>query len=174
MISVVSTAVFFFMLFEAFTTRRTPHLSRGNTSLSYTFSNEKNIFVSSKNLNSSKEFFKSISPAVKERVIVLKNNNEFSHTGRRTASFAGLLTIIGLPTHHSNLASFQIPASPIMEGIVDLHNDIMFFLVFIITFVLYLLSVCIINFSERSVNTSVRNYGVAGDALTHNTAIEVI
>jgi len=174
MISVVSTAVFFFMLFEAFTARRTSHLSRGNTSLSYTFSNEKNIFVNSKDLNGSKEFFKSISPAAKERIVVLKNKNEFSHAGRRTVSIAGLLTVIGLPTHHSSLASFQIPASPIMEGIVDLHNDIMFFLVFIITFVLYLLSVCIINFSERSVNTSVRNYGVAGDALTHNTAIEVI
>jgi hypothetical protein len=163
------------MLFEAFTTRRTPHLSRGNTSISYTFSSDKNTFISAKNLNISKEFFSSISPAAKEHIVVLQNKNEFSRAGRRhTASVSGLLTVIGLPTHHSSLASFQIPASPIMEGIVDLHNDIMFFLVFIITFVLYLLSVCIINFSERSVNTGVRNYGVAGDALTHNTAIEVI
>lgn len=34
---------------------------------------------------------------------------------------------------------FQDPATPIMEGIVDLHHDIMFFLVIICVFVLYLL-----------------------------------
>jgi hypothetical protein len=34
---------------------------------------------------------------------------------------------------------FQDPATPIMEGIVDLHHDVMFFLVIICIFVLYLL-----------------------------------
>jgi heme/copper-type cytochrome/quinol oxidase subunit 1 len=31
---------------------------------------------------------------------------------------------------------FQDPATPVMEGIIDLHHDIVFFLVFIVVFVL--------------------------------------
>jgi heme/copper-type cytochrome/quinol oxidase subunit 2 len=50
-----------------------------------------------------------------------------------------LLTLIGIPTHHSKAIAFQTPATPIMQGIVDLHNDIMVFLVFVTIFVLYLL-----------------------------------
>jgi cytochrome c oxidase subunit 2 len=34
---------------------------------------------------------------------------------------------------------FQDPASPVMEGIIDLHHDLMFFLMIIITFVIWLL-----------------------------------
>jgi hypothetical protein len=35
-----------------------------------------------------------------------------------------------------NQLGFQDPASPIVEGIIDLHHDIFFFLVLIIIFVL--------------------------------------
>jgi len=84
---------------------------------------------------------------------------------------SGVLSLLGLPVHHSQIASFQTPATPIMEGIVDLHNDIMFFLTFIIVFVFYLLAVCVIQFSQSD---NLRVYGHAGDAVTHNTAIEVI
>jgi len=35
---------------------------------------------------------------------------------------------------------FQDPATPVMEGIVDLHHDICFFLILIIVFVLWMLS----------------------------------
>jgi heme/copper-type cytochrome/quinol oxidase subunit 2 len=31
--------------------------------------------------------------------------------------------------------NFQDPASPIMEGIIDLHHDIMFFLIIVVVFV---------------------------------------
>jgi len=34
--------------------------------------------------------------------------------------------------------SFQDPATPIMEGIIDLHNTIMFYLIVIFIFVLYI------------------------------------
>jgi heme/copper-type cytochrome/quinol oxidase subunit 2 len=34
---------------------------------------------------------------------------------------------------------FQDPATPIMEGIIDLHHDIMFFIIVIIVFVSWLL-----------------------------------
>lgn len=83
-----------------------------------------------------------------------------------------LLPLIGLPTHHSKAIAFQTPASPIMEGIVDLHHDIMLFLVFIMVFVLYLLVVVVVQFSDD--NKKLNVYGYAGDNITHNTPIEVI
>jgi len=67
-----------------------------------------------------------------------------------------------------------------MEGIVDLHNDIMVFLVFIIVFVFYLLAVVVIIFNDnkraQSASETLKQnlYGHAGDNVNHNTAIEVI
>jgi heme/copper-type cytochrome/quinol oxidase subunit 2 len=82
-----------------------------------------------------------------------------------------LLALIGLPTHHSKLVAFQTPATPIMEGIVDLHNDIMFFLTFIVVFVFYLLVQVVINFSKGD---KIYLHGKDRDNITHNTLIEVI
>jgi heme/copper-type cytochrome/quinol oxidase subunit 2 len=59
-----------------------------------------------------------------------------------------------------------------MEGIVDLHHDIMLFLVFIMVFVLYLLAIVIINFPDT--NEAVDVHGYAGDSVSHNTPIEII
>jgi heme/copper-type cytochrome/quinol oxidase subunit 2 len=112
----------------------------------------------------------SVTPALAEKVVVVKTMKELGYAPKKL-SFGWLLALIGLPAHHSNIASFQIPATPIMEGIVDLHNDIMFFLTFIIVFVLYLLAVCVVKFSQNNVNDQ---YGYAGDDLSHNTIIEVI
>lgn len=88
-----------------------------------------------------------------DRVIIIDKNSDrrmpFNEFKARTIARLGrgysLLALIGLPTHHSKLVSFQTPATPIMEGIVDLHHDIMFFLTFIVVFVLYLLVQVIIN-----------------------------
>jgi len=68
-----------------------------------------------------------------------------SETDHKPAAGAAavFLTVIGEPTHHSKFVAFQTPSSPIMEGIIDLHHDIMFFLVFVIVFVLYLMVVII-------------------------------
>jgi len=82
-----------------------------------------------------------------------------------------LLPLIGLPTHHSKYIAFQTPANPIMEGIVDLHNDIMVFLVFILIFVLYLLIITSFEFKN---NYNYNIHGYAGDDITHNTPIEII
>jgi len=57
-------------------------------------------------------------------------------------------TLIGTPMHHSQPGSFQTAATPIMQGIIDLHNDIMVYLVFILVFVLYLLVVIIVEFGD--------------------------
>jgi len=58
-----------------------------------------------------------------------------------------------------------------MEGIVDLHNDIMVFLVFILIFVLYLLIIIACIFTNNNKNSI---YGYSGDNITHNTPIEII
>jgi cytochrome c oxidase subunit 2 len=84
----------------------------------------------------------------------------------------GLVPLIGLPTHHSKSVAFQTPASPIMEGIVDLHHDIMTFLAFIIVFVLYLLTVVVLNFNDEGDRNGIHGYG--GDNIIHNTPIELI
>jgi len=47
---------------------------------------------------------------------------------------------------------FQDPATPIMEGIVDLHHDIMFFLFIICIFVLYILVRTVILFHSSKNN----------------------
>ena len=47
---------------------------------------------------------------------------------------------------------FQDPATPAMDGLIDLHHDIMFFLVFIIVFVMWMLGAIIMYFNEKTVN----------------------
>ena len=61
---------------------------------------------------------------------------------------------------------FQDPASPVMEGIVEFHHDIMFVLVFIVFFVLYMLCEAVLGFS-------VKNSSEKLDSFTHNTVLEV-
>jgi cytochrome c oxidase subunit 2 len=49
--------------------------------------------------------------------------------------------------------SFLEPASPTMEKILDLHNDIMIFLIAIVIFVSYMLATIIIYFSQHNIKT---------------------
>jgi cytochrome c oxidase subunit 2 len=61
---------------------------------------------------------------------------------------------------------FQDPATPVMEGIVNLHNDIMFIIVWIGAFTTYMMGRCIQNFDAR------RNS--IPDTVTHGTVLEVV
>lgn len=45
--------------------------------------------------------------------------------------------------------NFQDPASTSMEGIIDLHHEIMFYLFMIVVFVVWMMAVQILNFSEK-------------------------
>jgi cytochrome c oxidase subunit 2 len=69
-------------------------------------------------------------------------------TGKYTAG-ALLPLIADYPTPWQ--LGFQDPATPVMEGIVDLHHDIMFFLVFIIVFVMWMMGAIIVYFNEKTV-----------------------
>lgn len=75
-------------------------------------------------------------------------------------------TLLGMPM--PDQLTFQVPATPIMEGIIDLHHDIMFFLVFISIFVLYLLVAIVMLFSENE--DSKRNTST----VSHHTVLEII
>jgi len=75
-------------------------------------------------------------------------------------------TLLGLPL--PGQINFQVPATPIMEGIIDLHHDIMFFLVLISVFVLYLLFAIIFMFSAKK--NDLRNTSTVG----HHTILEII
>lgn len=62
---------------------------------------------------------------------------------------------------------FQAPATPLMEGIINFHNHIMFFIVGICIFVMWLLGRCL----------SLYNVSVNKDAIdnfTHATTVEII
>nr|QBX98837.1 cytochrome c oxidase subunit 2 [Chloropicon sp. RCC4434] len=61
---------------------------------------------------------------------------------------------------------FQDPASPVMQGLVDLHHDLMFFITFIFGFVAWILGRTLYHFS-MSKNSEPYN-------ITHGTVIEVV
>lgn len=69
------------------------------------------------------------------------------------------------------IVPFQLPASPIMEGIIDLHNDVFLFLVFIVVFVLYFLVAVIWLFKEK---TGIPLSTVESRGIKHNTMLEFI
>lgn len=62
--------------------------------------------------------------------------------------------------------SFQDPATPVMEGIINFHNDLMLILVSIVTFVFWILFRCIF-FFEKSKNKIPQKF-------VHGTTIEII
>jgi len=62
--------------------------------------------------------------------------------------------------------TFQDPATPIMEGIINFHNHIMVFLTVIVVFVSWLMARAIILFEENANPTPVK--------FTHSTPLEVV
>jgi len=64
-----------------------------------------------------------------------------------------IVPLIGAPYDPAGVLAFQTPATPIMEGIIDLHHDIMAFLVFIVVLVMYLLACTIVIFNGEVVKS---------------------
>ena len=64
--------------------------------------------------------------------------------------------------------SFQDAATPIMEGIINLHHDLMFFITFILFFVLVVLVRTLLFFHSSSPTN-----GIARNVV-HGTTIEII
>jgi cytochrome c oxidase subunit 2 len=75
---------------------------------------------------------------------------------------------------------FQDPATPIMEGIIDLHNYIFFFLTLVIFFVMWILLNIMyyffykLNFDLDKKTIEDRYNFFAGNKVTHGTLLEII
>jgi hypothetical protein len=145
MISVIATVVFFILLLHAFIKNEPANSS-----------NYPNFYADN----------------IDSRVIIIPARLKNKILDRDSIKSFGFLfflisndTLLGMPTMNQKL--FQMPVTPIMEGIIDLHHDIMFFLIFIIIFVLYILASIIALFSD---NNSSRNT----ETFAHNTTIETI
>ena len=63
---------------------------------------------------------------------------------------------------------FQDAATPVMEGIINLHHDLMFFITFILFFVLVVLVRTLMFFNNTSI------YAGAASTVVHGTTIEII
>lgn len=60
---------------------------------------------------------------------------------------------------------FQDPATPIMQGLIDLHHDVTFFIVFIGVFVLWMISRTVYHFNAKK--------NPIPEKIIHGTAIEI-
>jgi len=76
---------------------------------------------------------------------------------------------------------FQDPATPTMEGIINFHHDLMFFIVAISVFVMWLLFRCIYLYSTEEAYVAptdgegkIAEAKVLSEGIMHNTFIEVV
>lgn len=72
---------------------------------------------------------------------------------------------------------FQSPASPLMDGLINLHHQIMFFLVFVIVFVFSMLFLILQDFSINnidSINDYLKTKSLFNIDIRHNSIIEII
>jgi len=74
------------------------------------------------------------------------------------------LAMLGIPA--DGQLGFQEPATHIMEGIITLHHEMMFFLTFISIFVLYILIIISLRFNAA------KHQEIS--QITHHTGIEVV
>ncbi len=159
LISTFATIIFLVMLFHAFYYKKAPILQSVHYSVADALTGH---------LHDSQKAADAL--VALDKYFEKHDLNKFS-TSIAFTRLKNFIPLIGLPTHHSKIVAFQTPASPIMEGITDLHHDIMLFLIFIMIFVLYLLIVTVLKF-ENHTNSEIHGY--AGDNITHNTIIEII
>jgi len=63
---------------------------------------------------------------------------------------------------------FQDAASPVMEGIINLHHDLMFFITFILFFVLVIMARTLYFFDANSIDAN------SGKNVVHGTTLEIV
>lgn len=82
-----------------------------------------------------------------------------------------------LDTPVSGQLGFQDPASPIAEGLIDLHHYIFFFLIIVVVFVFWMLSSIIVEFNENNYNwlsgEKSREF-VVMQGVVHGATIEIV
>lgn len=78
-----------------------------------------------------------------------------------------------------NQLFFQDPATPIMEGIISLHNEIFFYLVVIFVIVSWFLYSMFVNFGKNFGyrhywESMIKNYSVPAGKWNHDTIVEIV
>jgi len=157
MISVVATLIFFVLVFHAF------YISKPANNAHYPNQNVVIIpghLLSARGIDPTKVTFPD--RPYKTNKPQKDNQKSFKSSTFLTPAY----WVLGLPL--TNQIGFQEPASSIMEGLIDLHHDIMFFIIFIIVFVFYLLMMIVHLFGESK--SAARNTS----AVTHHTLLEII
>jgi heme/copper-type cytochrome/quinol oxidase subunit 2 len=77
-------------------------------------------------------------------------------------------------------SSFQDTATPIMEGIVDLHNHVFFYLIVILISVSFIFAIILLKFYYSIFNPKIisdiitRFYTVKANNVTHGQLLEII
>jgi len=80
-------------------------------------------------------------------------------------TYEKIMSVLGHPQAWQ--LEFQIPATPIAEGIIAFHDDLMVFLTFILFFVIIVLGVCLKNFTSTKKNGE-------SDHLVHASTLEIV
>lgn len=95
-----------------------------------------------------------------------------SGISKKSVVISGLFCSIFSDAPRGWQLGFQDPATPIMEGIIDFHHDVMFVLIWIVTLVSYLLW----NFIFPSVPSLAgnRTATILPEKVQHNTILEII
>jgi hypothetical protein len=171
-ISLSATIIFFITVLEALLIKRKSKNAFSYLSVSVIYPAEKFVYVMRRDLGRLREFVRqnNIPSLYSNFVVVIDKPYDIIKPIKVVNASGLLLSIITLPGLNSNLCSFQTPVTPIMQGIVNLHNDIMFYLVIVVVFCLYLLISGLIISSEDVT----KEHGYLGDNKTHNSLIEVI
>jgi cytochrome c oxidase subunit 1 len=86
---------------------------------------------------------------------------------QKKVTFAPVFPVFALDAASNWQINFQTPATEIMEKIVDLHHDLMFFIVTIVGFVSWILARIIVSFRKE-------NKGSLRIAFTHHTLLEKV
>lgn len=148
MISLVATFIFFVLLFHAFYTSVPARPSHYPTT--------KYVVVSKFLLRKRGIDITRVDAAKLSSSASKIEGKAVQFLGKKAAVFTKSSLVVSAPSllgmADAGQVSFQEAATPIMEGLIDLHHDIMFFLVFIVVFVLYLLLMLIVLFRASAAN----------------------
>jgi cytochrome c oxidase subunit 2 len=85
------------------------------------------------------------------------------------------LAVVGFDVAVDRQINFQNPATLVMDGVIDLHHDIMAFLILIVAVVAYVLFSALFNFREvANGHREFEGFGAITRHVNHHPLLEVI
>jgi heme/copper-type cytochrome/quinol oxidase subunit 2 len=83
--------------------------------------------------------------------------------------------VVGFDVAVDRQINFQNPATLVMDGVIDLHHDIMAFLILIVAVVAYILFSALFNFREAvNGHREFEGFGAITRHVNHHSLLEVI